>query len=250
MNLEAVTVCVNYADFLAAVAPHNIPILNRWVIVTTDDDPATREVCRRFGLECLTTNEHKRDGEFSKGRLVERGLQHLSADGWRIHMDADIVLPFQTRRLLEIAHLDEKKIYGADRVMIQSWAQWMRFKNSGWLTLANHCAVNFPAGIQVGTRWADTSSGYCPIGFFQLWHSDVDLWRGVRARRYPVAHNDACRTDTQHSLQWDRRQRELLAELIVVHLESEPAKLGANWRGRKTIPFGPTSPVNGCDRPS
>ena len=237
LKIEAVTVCVNYADFLAEVAPFNIPHLHRWLIVTTEDDLLTREVCRRLGLECLVTSEHTREGGFSKGRLIERGLQHLSAEGWRLHMDADIVLPFQTQRLLQIAHLDEKKIYGCDRIMIHSWQKWQSFKASGWLTLANSCAVNFPAGIQVGTRWTDSVAGFCPIGFFQLWHSDQDLWRGVRAKRYPILHNDSCRTDTQHALQWDRRQRELLPELIVTHLESEAAPLGANWKGRTTKPL-------------
>lgn len=244
MKIEAVTVCVNYADFLSEVAPYNIPILDRWLIVTTKDDLATREACRRFGLECLTTEEHRRDGEFSKGRMIERGLQHLSAEGWRLHLDSDIVLPFQTKRLLEMAHLHEDKIYGCDRLMLQSFEQWHRFKNSGWLSHSNHCAVYFPAGIQVGTRWAQVNSGYCPIGFFQLWHSNQDLWRGVRSKPYPVAHNDACRTDTQHALQWDRRQRELLPELVVAHLESEPSRLGANWRGRSSQPFAADARTN------
>ena len=84
-----------------------------------------------------------------------------------------------------------------------------------------------------------------PIGFFQLWHSSEDQFRGARVKPYPVQHNDACRTDVQHALQWDRRKRELLAEMLVVHLESEPAKLGANWAGRTTRRFGPPMPANG-----
>ncbi len=59
-------------------------------------------------------------------------------------------------------------------------------------------------------------------------------------RRYPLHHGDAARTDVQFALQWDRRHRQLLPEVIVLHLESEPAEQGANWKGRTTRPFGPS----------
>jgi hypothetical protein len=38
---------------------------------------------------------------------------------------------------------------------------------------------------------------------------------------------------------WDRQFRVLLPEVVVLHLESEQAQQGANWRGRTTVPFGP-----------
>jgi hypothetical protein len=43
----------------------------------------------------------------------------------------------------------------------------------------------------------------------------------------------------QFSLQWDRAKRALVPELVVLHLESEDAAVGANWCGRVTKPFGP-----------
>src|SRR5271165_2203072 len=104
LNLEAVTVCVNYADFLTVAAKHNRGLFDRWVIVTTPDDAETREVCRRFNLETLLTEEGRKDGDFNKGAMIERGLQHLGADGWRVHLDSDIVLPHNTKQLLEVAH--------------------------------------------------------------------------------------------------------------------------------------------------
>lgn len=38
MKVEAITVCVGYDDFLNAVAPYNIPHLDRWIIVTSAED--------------------------------------------------------------------------------------------------------------------------------------------------------------------------------------------------------------------
>lgn len=240
MNVEAVTVCVGYDDFLQVVAPYNIPHLDRWLIVTTPDDLQTREVCRRFNLEVLLTEDGRKNGSFVKGRMVERGLQHLSADGWRLHIDADIALPNRFTHLLDLADLDQGTIYGADRIMVKSYESWQRLLATGFMEsgLDYHCRVNIPTGYGIGTRWASHATGYCPIGFFQLWHSSTDEWRGVRIKPYPSMHNSACRTDVQHALQWDRKKRQLLPEIIVVHIESELCKKGANWNGRTTKRFG------------
>ena len=43
INIEAVTVCVGYGDFLAAVVPWNAPHFNRWIIVTEEQDAETRD---------------------------------------------------------------------------------------------------------------------------------------------------------------------------------------------------------------
>jgi hypothetical protein len=240
MKIEAITVCVGYADFLLETAKHNIGLLDRWIILTSEDDEQTREVCRVYDLETVLSDEHKRSGAagFNKGRMIDRGMDHVSESSWRLHLDADTVLPNRFRQLLEGAHLDERKIYGCDRLMLTSWEQWQKFFQSGWMS-HTHCSINFPLGINVGTRWALASSGYIPIGFFQLWHASSDEWRGRRHRHYPTNHGDACRTDVQFALHWDRRQRELLPEVLVVHLDSETSKLGANWTGRTSAPFGP-----------
>ncbi len=241
-RLEAVTVCVGYADFLAETASYNAGLLDRWIIVTTEDDEETREICRVHDLETVLSNDHRRaaggmdGGAFNKGRMVDRGLSMLSSDSWRLHLDGDIVLPHQFRRMIEGAHLNPNNLYGCDRMMVRSWEQWQAVKASGFLG-HTHCSVNMPMGIDIGTRWALSASGYVPIGFFQLWHGSADEWRGRRHRTYPISHGDACRSDVQFALQWDRRNRELLPEIVVVHLESEPAELGANWCGRTTKRF-------------
>lgn len=243
VDIEAVTVCVNYSDFLQAVIPWNLPHFSRWVIVTTPGDEETREVCRKFGLETLLTEEGCEPGQaFNKGRMVERGMQQLSADAWHLHIDADIALPGAFNRLLTSARVEASphKIYGCDRLMVRSWDAWQALLKSGYLNREHdyHCRLNLPPGVEVGSRWVHWNTGYCPIGFFQLAHQGAIEWRGARQRPYPARHGDACRSDVQYALQWDRKDRELLAEVIVVHLESEPAKLGANWKGRTTAKFG------------
>jgi hypothetical protein len=241
MLLEAVTVCVRYDDFLAVSAAHNRGLFDRWVIVTTPEDLATREVCRRFNLEVLLSEEGTRNGAFEKGCLIERGLKQLSANGWRVHLDADIVLPPNLRYALRQADLDESCLYGVDRILVKSWAEWLELLSAGYLATQHdyHHRIGLPHGFTIGSRWASPRDGYVPIGFFQLWHSSGDEWQGIRIKPYPADHGNACRTDVQHGLQWDRRKRVLIPELLAIHLESESAKTGANWNGRTTKRFGP-----------
>jgi hypothetical protein len=98
----------------------------------------------------------------------------------------------------------------------------------------NHCLLSpppFPLGSRLVLR---EQGGYVPIGFFQLWH-------GRHGRRYPLRQGNAEHTDVLHALQWPRDKRRLLEEVFAVHLESEPSRMGANWSGRKTAPFGPVA---------
>jgi hypothetical protein len=239
VNLEAVTVCYRYGDFLRETAQYNRGLFDRWIIVTGSDDLETRHVCRELGMQCVMADDALRDKKFAKGRMIDHGLHMLSAGAWRLHLDADIVLPsFAHKQLLKM-DLDSSCIYGADRIYVQSWEDWQKLQASGWMdgksSPGNY--VHFPDGYKVGTRWASPTQGYVPIGFFQLWHADADEWSGSRIRPYPSAHGNACRTDVQHALQWERRKRVLLPELIVAHLDSEPEKTGANWNGRTTKRF-------------
>jgi hypothetical protein len=250
IHVEAITVCVGYDDFLAETARYNLPLFDRWIIVTTPDDHATRELCRRRNLHCLLSEDAQK-GDFAKGRLIERGLHLLSAEGWRLHLDADIVLPPRFRHLTEAADLQKDTIYGVDRLMVRSWDEWQQVQRSRYLhdQYSYHSQVKFPAHLPLGSRWVSPQLGYCPIGYFQLWHSSADLYKGIRSKPYPVKHNDACRTDVQHALQWDRSRRALLPEIVAIHLESQLAPLGANWKGRTTRTFGPSSREH-CQEPS
>lgn len=235
--LEIVTVSVGYGDILATTLPLNIDQCDRMIVVTEPTDYETRQVCKTHGVYCLLTDDKVRHGAypFNKGRLVERGLQHTTAQGWRLHLDADIVLPPRTRHFLKAAELEPDCIYGADRLLVSTKAQWLKVKNDlqqhRW-----HSNIKGPQ-LPLGDRWGNETTGYVPIGYFQLWHSSADSWGGIRIRPYPDRHGNACRSDVQFALQWDRKKRHSLPEFFVYHLESEPAKLGANWEGRTTKRF-------------
>jgi hypothetical protein len=240
MRIEAVTVSVNHGDFLAVTLPLNMPLFDHIVVVTTPQDNETREVCRRLGVTVILTEEFYRDGDkFNKARGINKGLDQLGHSDWVCHLDADIVLPHGFRKAVNEAHLDPACLYGCDRVMIKSGKQWSEYLRANYLQHDYHCRVNFPEGYNVGSRWANSEYGYCPIGFFQLWNSCSDIYKGIHLKHYPTQCSDAARSDVQFAIRWDRRQRMLLPEVIAVHLESQASSLGANWSGRTTKRFVP-----------
>jgi hypothetical protein len=239
--IEVITTSIGYGDLLRQVAQYNRPLVDRWVVLTTPADTETRETCREFSIECVTTDENTRDGAFSKGRLIDRGLSLIRGDGWMMHLDCDIALPHDFHQVIEEAHLDTSCIYGCDRLNVNGYENWLKIKQEGLWCRRNPWAVDLERpGTTMGTRVANNGHGWCPLGFLQLFHSDSMNWRSFASKRYPKFHGSAARTDIQMGILFDRRKRVLIPELLVWHLDSEvDPKMGANWSGRSTRRFGP-----------
>lgn len=241
MTIEAVTVCVGYDDFLAETIKTNAQHFDRWVIVTSEKDKDTIALCHQNNLACIVTEDFYRDGVFNKGRAIQRGFNNLSCADWVLHVDADVALPRTFRQSLAMAHLDAAKVYGCDRMLVKNYEQWLQVKAGSYRQQGWHCYVQPYDNLPIGTRWASPADGYVPIGFFQLFNGRTSITRGFHQKPYLGHHSDAARSDVQFALQWDRRDRELLPELFVCHLESEPCPVGTNWKGRKSKRFGPES---------
>ena len=242
MRVEAITVCIGYGDFLKETARANRSLVDDLVVVTSPDDHETRGVCKEMSIRHVLSEEHRRDGPFNKARLIQRALDQIGARDWILHLDADVVLPRGFRRYLDWAHLDERTIYGADRCNVVGWDAWRAFATpvDGTIIVTAAYSVSMMRDPLADATYPGLH-GYVPIGFFQLWHGSAMIDRGFHQKRYPLNHGDAARTDVQFALQWDRRYRQLLPEVIVLHLESEQAAQGANWCGRTTRPFGPSN---------
>lgn len=92
MNIHALTVCVNYADYLAAGLPRWFPHFATWTIVTTFDDHETQAMANRNGLRLHITDAFTRDGAtFNKGRAMEEARRTMAWDEWVLLVDADVV---------------------------------------------------------------------------------------------------------------------------------------------------------------
>jgi hypothetical protein len=239
-RLEAVVICVDYADYLEETLPYLLPHVDDLVVVTTPDDLRTKTVCHRYSVRCLETRCFHDQGEpFNKARGINFGLAHLKLDGWVLHIDADTVLPPRTRYMLAETTLDARKLYGADRVHCVGRAAWDAWKARPWVHPEWRCLVHAPGdNWKLGSRIVHMDHhGYCPIGFFQLWHP-----AGSGVDRYPeVGQVTAEHSDVRHAIRFDRARRQLLPEIITIHLETKDKgdnrSMGQNWSGRKTPEF-------------
>ncbi len=252
MKVEAIIVSVGYGDFLKETLRENSPHLDYVVVLTSLEDEETQAVCRQNNVHFVTSEEYLRNGDsgygpiateatFNKGRMIRKGFDQICARDWILHLDADIILPRKFRNLIKLAHLDPKCIYGADRQDLVGFEQWQRMKATAgpW---DNHAQENghwFHPHMPVSSRWVSSIHGYAPIGFFQLFHGSAFVKKGYHVRNYPIHHGHAARSDVQFALQWDRRERLVVPELIVLHLSSEKSTMGANWQGRTTKRFEP-----------
>jgi len=230
--LEAVIVCIQYADFLRETLHHNLDHLDDIVVVTSPSDRETLNLCTKWSVRTVATEVHhdRRGDGFNKGRLINMGLGHLRRLGWTIHLDADIVLPDRFRWMISRRPLDEESIYGMDRLRVRGWQAWQDLQRDEMFRRPyrdHFCVV--PPGLPLGARPVHGSYGYCPIGYAQMWHSK---WRD---RRYPENQGTAEHTDVLHSLQWPWNKRVLLPEVVCYHLETS----GNNWNGRTSPRFGP-----------
>lgn len=238
-RLEAVITCLNYGDFLAETLPLNQSHLDRIVVVTGFNDELTKAVCEKHSVECVTTDMFTEGGRsFGKGPAINIGLQHLRQTGWVLQLDADIVLPNNCRNMLDKSALQRDCIYGAERVNVRSFERWagLKAKFHADPQFAYRYLVTTPDDLPVGANLVHRQYGYCPIGFFQLWHAS---YAHQHRLRYPETHGSAENEDVTWATRWPRAKRLLLPTVRVFHLESEQAKLGANWNGRKTKPFTP-----------
>lgn len=230
-----VTVCVEYSDFLAQTLPINMQQVDRLVVVTSPFDKQTVNLCNKFGVDCVQTTAMYDEGDkFNKGRAINLGLGHCRGKDWFLHLDADIVLPHGFRNMIHRARIEEKKLYGSDRMNVYGYDTWMKNKDKLVPHYSNRYFVEPAKSFPLGARIIHYEHGYTPIGYFQLWHSSLH-------KRYPINQGTAEHTDVLFAAQWSRHDRVLLPEVFVYHLESVkgPAPIGANWGGRTTPFFGP-----------
>ena len=233
-RIDAVSVCVNYGDFLVQTIAHNRHHFDRYIIVTDKKDRFTKQVCEYYRVECIQTDCFYDDGAtFNKARGINAGLAKLDLQNWVVHLDSDIYLPPWTRHILDVAYLDDQSIYGIDRLMCHSYKEWIGYLAEPSPMHELYYLVQANA-FRMGSRVAhyNQPDGWFPIGFFQLWNPAAS---GIT--RYPENSHNADHTDVVFAKAFPLGKRHLIPEFYGIHLDSERAKMGVNWQGRETKPF-------------
>jgi hypothetical protein len=244
MKIECVIVCRDYSDFLEHTLADNLQQLDDVVVVTSPEDADTQRLCAKYSVQCVKTEVFTEYGDtFCKARAINLGLSYLRKEDWLLHLDADIFLCRDFRRMLQKALPDPKNIYGADRMNVYGYESWQRLKplldhtwDSRWFADPGFCHKKVEtAGIdmRIGARVIHEEHGYVPIGYFQLWHQSA-------GHRYNHKLGGAAGSDVIFPTQWPRARRVLLPDITVYHLDSETTHgIGTNWKGRKSRRFGP-----------
>lgn len=212
---EAVTVSVDYADFLAETLPLLAKHASRIVVVTTALDTETHRVVARYPqAEVAVTDAFFREGAaFRKGAAINVGLDRLRQDGWVLHIDADIALLDP----IPLANLDSKTLWTAPRLRVHGRTQWKQVCHRDMQPLH---LVEEPMQRHGQAR---------AIGYFQLWHAPSHPYR------YSESSPNAGHDDVLFSRQFHERG---FLDLFVYHLESDDSGTPRiDWNGRRSTRF-------------
>jgi hypothetical protein len=195
--LNAVLVCVDYADILAITLPYNRHHFDRVLIVTAPDD-----ACLAFtGVEFHVTDAFYRNGaRFNKWLALEEALDAKDyRRGWLCIMDADILWP-------RVAPLDLQfgRLYSPHRRMK---AELEFCPESEWIRYPLHRNT---------AEWA---------GYSQVFHCDDPVLG--KSPWHEVDWTHAGGADSFFQRKW-AHENKIRPTFEVLHL-GEP---GINWMGR------------------
>jgi hypothetical protein len=108
MAIRALSVCVDFGDYLAWALPHNRRHFDSFTVVTTEEQ--TRRLCAQHGAAVVVTHRlHQNDSAFDRGAAINDGLVVLErehSDDWFCIVEADVILPWDLRHQLYMMELD------------------------------------------------------------------------------------------------------------------------------------------------
>lgn len=235
LRLEAVLTSVGFDDILDVTLGFNMAHVDTMIVVTSHEDRKTAQVANKHGAMLVQTDLFRKNGRtFNKGAAINAGFNYFQYNGWRLHLDSDIVLPCSFRRMLfNHTHLEHHCLYGADRFDVVGQKNirtlrelWHECPQHRQRFLIDPTHDRHPAIGAFGGRLAGNLEGYTPLGFFQLWHCR-------QQRQYPYSKGSAAHDDTMFSRLWPEAHRRLLPTVCVYHLCPEPPQWGQNWEGRR-----------------
>lgn len=157
-TVDAITVCVDYADYFACTVA-NKSEFDRWLVVTAEDDRDTVAVCEAHGIEYCFSERVRLDGGFHKGKAINDGLLHLAPQDWVALIDADtLLIPGSFRKVKQLI-ADPDCLYGAvGRIPVANKQELQTLLEAGKVEKNKLEHENLM------------------IGFLQVWHSSARLF--------------------------------------------------------------------------
>ena len=237
--LEAVLVCVGYAPALERTLLYTMTECDRVTVVTTPEDPATKQVVATLGADLVVSpRRHEGGAEFNKGAMLNDGFRaiydrHRSDGGevpWILVTDADIILPEGCGGMIRGMILNPGVLYYAERS--QSPFGWTQdsWDLDGWLL-----EYGQDRSMSDRLKLTDPATNARPWGYFQLFNPRAAALATLAAPAwYSEAFGTAGGVDNHFQGHWDREKQYLLP-VRCVHL-AHGTQIGVNWRGVDAAP--------------
>lgn len=128
----ALTICVNYSDFLAETLPQNRKFFKQFYVVTEEADTQTVEICKQYECTILfTTKTHEKGAKFNRAGLLhdaQKRVHRKHPDDWICILDSDIFLP-DSFGALDANILPKSNIYGIPRHVYKTKADYLTQQN-------------------------------------------------------------------------------------------------------------------------
>lgn len=209
--IEAITICVNYADYLDLTLPENKSFFDNYIVVTSHSDKDTVNICNKYGVQVVQTDDFYKDASFRKGAGINVGLSHIVYSDWVALIDADILMGENTGSIIHnVENLNKRYVYGPVNKF--------------------HSTTNI---VGSNAHWG----GKACAGFFQLFN--VSIFQGQQ-RYHPCGSKDCSEDDIKFSRLFDKVE---YVDITAIHLgpTSEDGKPNVNWKGRKSgqCPYSP-----------
>ena len=206
MNITAITVSVNYSDYLKLSLEVNHKFFKKWYIITSADDLQTQNLCNNYSNVEVIIFNFKSYGKFNKGGALQYAQQiahKKTPENLFLIIDSDIILPKSFAQEIQKLNIQENSIYGTIRRMVPSIQDYL-----------NSDLQQFEC-----QSWQRTYGKYChvPLGFFQLY----------KTQHYYTKSNNAANCDHIFSHCFEHK---VLISIIVDHIGPQ----GTNWNGRKS----------------
>lgn len=121
MIIFAITVSVNYDDILQHMIHQNSKFLDKWFIVTSQEDTKTISLIEKSGkenIELLIYNDFYKNSKFNKGGAVLFAQNHINnnySSSNILILDSDIYLPDNFKEKLP-TFIEDDTLYGSQRI--------------------------------------------------------------------------------------------------------------------------------------
>ena len=128
VKVDAVTVCVNYADFFQHTVD-NRHCFDTWLIITVPEDHDTIDICKQYDIKYCFSDRIFLDDKFHKGKALNDGLSVLQPDDWVCVIDADsLLVPSAFQHVRKEITFETDCLYGVrGRFQLDSSAELTEF---------------------------------------------------------------------------------------------------------------------------